>query len=143
MSWDAATPDGTGPDSLSGATWRTPDASAYGPATPPPPPGVTPELSTAPLHWLGCGIGAALVGLLIPILSPSAKLAVIGWILGGTISIIFLGVFVQKDVARRAAGWARTDNSSASLRVLLLGLAASAVILNAWQIADAVARREW
>lgn len=102
-----------------------------------------PELSSAPVFWLYLGIGAALVGLALPFATDSPQIAVVGWLMGGTVSILLLAAFIHQDTARRANGWALADDSAAVLRVLLLVSATAAVVANAWVIADAVARHQW
>lgn len=101
------------------------------------------ELSSAPLHWLYLGIGVGAVGLAVPWVTDSPRLAVIGWFLGGTVSILLLAVFTHRDTLRRAAGWARAQRSVGPLRVALLVAATAAVVVNAWVIAEAVARSQW
>jgi hypothetical protein len=101
------------------------------------------HLSSAPLHWLGLGIVAGLVGLTIPLVTSSAKLSVAGWLIAGILPALTLAVFIHRDMERRAAGWARAAKSAAPLRIVLVLVAAAAVATNAWVIADAVARRQW
>ena len=132
MSWDSEPPSGTG--------WASPAPASPGPGTAST---TLPELSSAPVHWLYLGIGSAVVGLALPFLTDSTWLAVIGWLLGGTVSIVLLGVFIHRDTRRRAAGWARSGEAASWLRFVLLVLATGAVVVNAWVIADAVARRQW
>jgi hypothetical protein len=89
------------------------------------------------------GIGAAAVGVGLPLVTDSPQIAVIGWLLGGILSILLLAVFIRRDTLRRAKGLARVSETAGVLRAALLASAAAAVVVNAWVIADAVARHEW
>ena len=104
---------------------------------------VTPELTSAPLQWLYAGIAVSVVGFAVPFLTDSTPLAVVGWLLGGTFSILLLAVFIQRDTARRATGWATAGERTGVLRIALLVAAAAAVVVNAWAIADAAGRHQW
>ena len=114
-----------------------------GAATPPPATPTRSQVSSAPLHWLLLGITSAILGVAIPFVTESHPLAIVGWLLGGTISILLLGAYLHFDLKRRAEGLAGDSALAPWLRRLLLVLAAAAVGLNAWTIADAVARRSW
>jgi hypothetical protein len=138
-SWDVGSGSGS-----TGGSWDTPDSSRTslaGPRAVEQP--SLPEISSAPLHWLLLGIAAAVVGLVIPLFTDSHRLAIIGWLLGGTVSILLLATYLHFDLTRRSEGLSRDSAFAPWLRRLLLVLAAGAVTLNAWTIADAVARNSW
>lgn len=99
--------------------------------------------SRAPLQWLLLGIATATAGLAIPLLTKSHPLAIVGWLLGGMVSILLMAAFTHFDLKRRGEGLSRDSALAPWLRRLLLLLAAVAVALNAWTIADAVARSSW
>ena len=136
-SWDAPAPT---PPPAQGAT-ATPApgpgrASRPGPAS-------GPGVSHAPIGWLLGGLAAAALGLLVPLVTHGLGPALVGWVLGGLVAIGLLGVFLSRDLQRRARGLAADSEVADWLRRLLVGLAVVAVALNAWHIADALARREW
>ena len=99
--------------------------------------------SKAPIQWLWGGLSAATVAFLLPLLTNSVWLSIVGWFLGGIVAIGLLGVFFNKDTVRRASGWAEESSLADILRVVLVFLAFAAVLLNSWAIADVLARREW
>lgn len=112
---------------------------------PPADPSQGPSLvvSSPPVQWLHLGIGAAALGLAVRLVSDSPRLAVIGWLLGGIVALLLLAVFIRLDLRRRAAGFARDSAAEPWLRRLLVVLAVAAVGVNAWTIADAIARQSW
>jgi len=57
--------------------------------------------------------------------------------------VLFLAVFIQRDAARLARGWAQPSGGAVWLRNGLVVLAALAVVVNAWEIADVLARKQW
>ncbi|WP_158282880.1 DUF1643 domain-containing protein [Nocardioides silvaticus] len=101
------------------------------------------EVSAAPLVWLWGGLFAAAAGIAIPLVTASHNLALVGWLVGGTVSILLMAFFTRRDLARRGEGLARDSALAPWLRRLLLCAAAVAVVLNAWTIADALARDSW
>ena len=133
-SWDAGSNSGS-PDEGWGEGAR-PSRSA-------PTESALPVVSRAPVHWLFAGIAAALLGLAIPFASDALGWAALGWLLGGTVAILLLAVFVHVDLKRRSAGLARDSALAPWLRRLLIVLGAVAVAINSWTIADAVARGNW
>lgn len=138
-SWDV----GSGAGSTGGG-WDTPQGSPPTVRGTPSTQGSSlPEVSSAPLHWLLLGIATAVVGLTIPLVTKSHPLAVVGWLLGGTVSILLLAIYLHRDLKRRGEGLSRDSALAPWLRRLLLVLAALAVTANAWTIADAVARNSW
>ena len=135
-SWDVGSGSGS-----TGEGWDTPHRPVISP--PGAPSASLPEVSSAPLHWLLLGIAAAIGGLAIPLLTKSHPLAIVGWLLGGTVSVLLLATYLHFDLKRRSEGLSRDSVLAPWLRRLLLGLAAVAVTFNAWTIADAVARSSW
>lgn len=132
-SWDAGSNSGSPDDGWDDPSQPRQDvrASAF------------PVVSNAPVHWLLAGIAAALLGVFIPAATDGLGLAALGWLLGGTVAILFLAVFVHVDLKRRSAGLARDSDLAPWLRRLLVVLAAAAVAANSWTMADAVARGNW
>src|SRR4051812_44580849 len=99
-SWDVGSGSGS-----TGGEWDTP----YMPVTPPPgaPSAPLPEVSSAPLHWLLLGIATAVGGLAIPLVTKSPPLAIVGWLLGGTVSVLLLATYLHFDLKRRGEGLSR------------------------------------
>ena len=138
-SWDGE--PNTGP---TGGGWDTANAPAVRPSSGTGPGAPTPiTVSGAPIYWLLLGIATAAGGLAIPLLTKSHPLAIVGWLLGGTVSILLMAAFTHFDLKRRGEGFSRDSALAPWLRRLLLSLAAVAVALNAWTIADAAARSSW
>lgn len=134
MSWDSGpgTSSGSG---WSSSGWSTPDAS--------PADSVDMTPTSAPLHWLLLGIAVAGAGVALPLFDDSIPTAAVGWALGGVVALLLWGVFVVRDGARRAQGFALVSTAAKWLGPLLVVLAAGAVAINAWAIADELARRPW
>lgn len=128
MSWDSGGSSWDEPSIGSGTTSRA---------------AVPKTLSSAPVQWLWIGIGASIAGIALAVFFDRLTTSVVGWILGGTISVLMLGIFNQRDGARLARGWAQPTGGAGWLRYALLAFAALAIGLNAWQIADVLARKEW
>lgn len=107
-------------------------------------PGATPSgVTHPPTVWLLAGLLAAAVGLALPLLERDSIFSVAGWVLGGLVAIGLLGVFSARDLKRRTRGIAAESQLADWLRRLLVLLAIAAVALNAWVIADAIARGNW
>jgi hypothetical protein len=100
-------------------------------------------VSQAPIVWLVAGLTAASLGLVIPLISRRPGLALIGWSLGGLVAVGLLGVFLWRDLERRSRGVAADSHAADWLRRLLVVAAVVSVALNAWVIADAIARGNW
>lgn len=101
------------------------------------------HVSQAPIVWLLAGLTAAGVGLVLPLISHTLGLGVIGWSLGGLVAIGLLGVFHWRDLERRSQGMAADSQTADWLRRFLVVTAVGAVALNAWVIADELARANW
>ena len=132
-SWDVS------PGSKGGA-WDSP-ASAVPVRSGPGGSGI--HVSQAPIVWLVAGLTAASLGLVIPLISRRPGLALIGWSLGGLVAVGLLGVFLWRDLERRSQGVAADSHAADWLRRLLVVAAVVSVALNAWVIADAIARGNW
>lgn len=96
--------------------------------------------SSAPVTWLAAGVMAAAVAICVGLLSRSVNLAVGAWALGGPVAIGLLAVFVTTDNTARANPWYAESAVSVWGRRALVVFALVAVALNAWTIADHVAR---
>lgn len=97
-------------------------------------------IASAPVVWLGLGGLAALCSLGVGLVSSSPKVAAVAWLLGGPVAIGLLAVFVSKDTVRRAEPFYAVSFVAEWGRRLLVVLALVAVAVNAWTIADFVAR---
>lgn len=96
--------------------------------------------SSAPLVWLLIGVAAAVCSIAVGLLTSSAGLATGAWALGGPVAIGLLAVFVNADNNARANPWYAESAVTSWGRRALVVLALVAVGLNAWTIADHVAR---
>jgi hypothetical protein len=101
------------------------------------------ETLTAPTLFLVLGLVLASAAILLGVVSDSLRLAGVGWVLGGPLAIGSLAVFLQKDAGRRSQPWYAESSLVPWLRRGLVFLAILAVALNAWTIANAVARGAW
>lgn len=106
------------------------------------------KFGTGPWHWVITAIGCAVVGLILGIVAyftaSSASsftsttfkaMAFVGWVIGGILTFIFLGLHVVEDNKRRASG-PYIENST---QVLLYRVAACvgliAIVVTAIEIA--------
>src|SRR4051794_18808802 len=111
-SWDG----GPGMGSAGGG-WDTAPASATIASDGRPPAASSPlAVSGPPLHWLLLGIASATAGLAIPLTTNSRPLAIVGWVLGGTVSILLLAAFSHLDLKRRGEGLSRDSALAPWLR---------------------------
>ncbi|MEP7193219.1 MAG: hypothetical protein ABI903_10170 [Actinomycetota bacterium] len=93
--------------------------------------------------FLVIGLVLAAAGIVIGVASDSLILAGGGWMLGGPLAIGSLAVFLQVDTRRRSNPWYADSSIVPWLRRGLVFLAFLAVALNAWTIANAIARGAW
>jgi hypothetical protein len=95
-----------------------------------------------PARWLlaaaGCVVAAFALG---SFGGPRAYFWVLGWLVGGFVSIGLIAAFTLADSRRRADPWYTARPVLSYLRTALLALAIVAVALNAWRIADWASRR--
>ena len=89
------------------------------------------------------GLVLAAASVVIALVSDSATVASVGWMLGGPLAIGSLAVFLQVDTHRRSQPWYADSSLVPWLRRLLVFLAILAVAFNAWTIANSVARGTW
>jgi hypothetical protein len=101
------------------------------------------DVETPPTWLLGLGLLFATVSVVIAFLTASATLSCIAWLLGGPFAIGALAVFLQADTRRRSHPWYAESSLVPWLRRGVVLLAIVAVALNAWTIADTVARGTW
>lgn len=95
---------------------------------------------SAPTLWLVAGIVVAVAAVVLNLVTSSWSLATVAWTLGGPVAIGMLGVFTQRDTARRADPWYADSGFTPWGRRLLVVISLVAVALSAWTIADFVAR---
>lgn len=141
-SWDVG--PGSGDDSWDSPTPHPSQQSPFqqAPVTGAPGAGGA-QVSHPPVLWLVAGLAAAVVGLLLPLVDTTLSVAAVGWALGGLVAIGLLGVFMSRDLQRRSRGMAADSGLADGLRRLLVVVAVAAVAVNAWFIADAIARGNW
>lgn len=96
--------------------------------------------ASAPVIWLIVGIAVALIAIIAAVATNSVGISIGAWALGGPVAIGLLAVFVNADNNARANPWYADSEASAWGRRLLVLLALVAVGLNAWTIADYMAR---
>lgn len=106
-------------------------------------PGAGAETQAAPTLLLAVGLVLAVASIVVALVSDSATLASVGWTLGGPLAIGSLAVFLQIDTRRRSQPWYAESSFVPWLRRGLVFLAILAVALNAWTIANSVARGTW
>ena len=110
--------------------------------TRPRPPDVD-AVARPPIVWLAVGVGLAVVGAVLGLVFRSATWSVIGWLLSGPAAIGMLTVFVLADATKRQRLWYVPGQAAGWLRRGLVVSALVAIAVNAWIIADAVARGRW
>jgi hypothetical protein len=96
--------------------------------------------ASSPVLWLVFGIALALLAITASVVTTSLTAAIAGWVLGGPAAIGLLAVFVSSDNNARANPWYAESAVAAWGRRALVLLALLAVGLNAWGIADYIAR---
>ncbi len=96
-----------------------------------------------PIVWLAVGVGLAVIGAVLGLVFRSATWSVLGWLLSGPAAIGMLAVFALADAAKRQRLWYVPGQAAGWLRRSLVVLALMAIAVNAWIIADAVARGRW
>jgi hypothetical protein len=146
MSWDVggtAGPPGGWEDSTS-ATPVTGNGWNDGGSRPGTAPSGGPSSTVAaPLPVLAGGLLLAIAGMAVGLGVDSASLAVVGWTLAGPLAVGAFGVFLVSDVRRRAQPMYAESSAANWARRALIVLATAGVALNAWTIADALARGTW
>lgn len=96
--------------------------------------------ASAPVIWLIAGVVVAIVAIVAAVATSSVGISIGAWGLGGPVAIGLLAVFVNADNNARANPWYADSAVSAWGRRVLVVLALLAVGLNAWTIADHIAR---
>lgn len=99
--------------------------------------------ATPPLHWLGVAGLLVVTGIGFFIAGHGATAGVIGWVLAGPVAITALGLFIIMDAKRAETGWYRPSVMADWGRRVIVLLALVAVALNAFLIANDVARGLW
>ena len=105
----------------------------------PTPLGSVPGAQHAPWVWLLLSLLSALGGLALR-LGDDWRLSAAGWACGGPLAIGLLAAFVTLDTRRRSDPWYAVAPALPWVQRLTVLVALVAVGLNAWIIADAVAR---
>src|SRR4051794_32773662 len=77
-------------------TWEDPEASSMGGSE---------GAVSAPGSILAIGFTLAAISVILALVSDSATLACIGWLLGGPLAIGCIAVFLQVDTQRRSSPW--------------------------------------
>lgn len=98
--------------------------------------------SRPPHAWLYAGVAAAVLGVSLALLRDEFA-ALMGWALGGLVTLMLWGVFIIRDGERLARGRAQTSGLTRPLQAAAVAMALVAVIANAWVFADLMARRPW
>jgi len=108
---------------------------------------VAPDLGATmagpPMLWLAVAAVLAVAGIVLPLVFHGATVGTIGWLLAGPIAIVLLGVFQLRDATSRSTGWYAQSDLADWGRRLVVVLTVVAVALNAWEIANDVARGIW
>jgi hypothetical protein len=98
-------------------------------------------LVLTPVGWLVAAAGCAAVSVFIGSLGQGHRvLPLLGWLLGGAISIGLLTVYSVRDGQKRADSWYVARAWVGQARAVVLVLAAAGVGLNAWWFADSISR---
>lgn len=113
-----------------------------GPASPPPSSAQS-EPAGAPLVWLIVGIVVAIGALALGLLTESATMACLGWVMAGPVAIGVFGWALKVDIERRSQPWYRDSALGDWMRRLLVLASVAGVLANAWVIADNIARGIW
>lgn len=96
--------------------------------------------ATAPLMWLIAAGACALASVVMFFVTKGATMGVVGWLLAGPVAIGLWAAFIVGDNARRQTGWYRPSDLAELLRRGVVGVALVGVALNAFHIANDVAR---
>lgn len=99
--------------------------------------------ATPPLVWLGVAGLLVVAGFVVFLLGEGATMGLVGWVLAGPAAMTALGVFVTQDARRAQTGWYRPSSAADWGRRAVVVLALVAVALNAFLIANDVARGMW
>ena len=99
--------------------------------------------ASPPVLWLGVSGLLIAAGLGFFFVGPGATAGVIGWVLAGPLAISVLGAFVLVDAKRAETGWYRPSLVADWGRRAVILSALVAVSLNAFLIANDVARGLW
>ena len=104
----------------------------------------TPARATrTPGAWLFVASLLVVVSAVVALVTASATVSVIGWFLGGPLAIGSVAMFLVADSRARQEAWYVASDALTWLRRAVVCLALVAVALNAWTIANAVARGAW
>lgn len=97
--------------------------------------------ASPPLQWLGIGYVLVVASLIIWFVPEHSKtLGLAGWLLAGPLAIGTLAVFLVLDTRRRADPWYAASSGADWMRRGLVVAALVGVTLNAYAVADLVAR---
>lgn len=99
--------------------------------------------ASPPVLWLGIAALLVAIGIGVFFAGHGATAGVIGWIVAGPLAITALGVFIVLDGKRAETGWYRPSSVADWGRRAVVLLALVAVALNAFLIANDVARGLW
>lgn len=99
--------------------------------------------ASPPLVWLAASGLLVAAGLGLFFVGPGATAGVIGWVLAGPLAISVLAAFVLVDAKRAETGWYRPSLLADWGRRVVILVALVAVSLNAFLIANDLARGLW
>ncbi|MCD9153128.1 hypothetical protein [Aeromicrobium duanguangcaii] len=96
--------------------------------------------SKPPLALLVVAAACGLAGLVVGLALRTSALNLLGWFVGGVVALVFFGMFLVKDARRYTEGLVFSSTWTFPLKCVVLVLALSAIVLNAWRVADVVSR---
>lgn len=99
--------------------------------------------ASPPLQWLGLAGLLLIGGFVVFLVGRGATMGVIGWVLAGPLAISVLGLYTVQDAKRAQTGWYRPSSTAEWGRRIVIVAALVVVALNAFLIANDVARGMW
>ena len=127
------------------SSFGTPDGSQdFGGAAGPAPL----KFGTGPWHWVSIAIASAVIGLILGIVAyftgsaagsftstSFMSMAIAGWVIGGILTFIFLGMHIVEDTKRRANGPYIENSTQVLLYRAAVGVGFIAIVITAIEIA--------
>ena len=99
--------------------------------------------ASPPILWLAAAAACVLTSLAVFTTTNGATMGLVGWLVGGPAAIGAWGIFLVADKSRRLSGWYRPSVVADWMRRAVIALALVAVALNAFHVANDVARGTW
>ena len=132
---------GSGWDSAGSSGWDSPGTSSAAPAAPDGGSAGSGGSGSAPrLVLVGAGL-LALLAIARFFVVDSTGAAMVAWFVGGPVAIGLVALHIGMDVKRRADPWYAESPLDDVLRRVVIALTLLAVVLNAYTVADHLARR--